>query len=113
MKRHSSFRSVIFIGATLLAGAGLVTAAGCAPTETRSGTGEFIDDTVITTRVKTAIAADRDLSAMQINVETFRGVVQLSGFVTSSDQIPKATRVAREVPGVQEVKNDIRVRPSN
>jgi osmotically-inducible protein OsmY len=83
---------------------------GCASTETKSGTGEYIDDTVITTKVKSAIFAEPDLKSMQINVETFKGVVQLSGFVDSSQSVNKAARVARGVNGVLSVKNDLIVR---
>lgn len=82
-------------------------AAGCAATPTRSSTGEFIDDTVITTRVKAALVRDPDLSAIEINVETFRGVVQLSGFVDTQAEINKAGQVARAVAGVEAVQNDI------
>lgn len=80
---------------------------GCASTDTRSGTGEYIDDTVITTKVKSAIFADPNLKGLQINVETFKGVVQLSGFVDSSQNINKAVDIARGVSGVVSVKNDL------
>ncbi|MCD6026990.1 MAG: transporter [Solimicrobium sp.] len=83
---------------------------GCASTATQEGTGEYIDDTVITAKVKAAILDHRDLNATEINVETFKGTVQLSGFVKSPADIPKATKVAREVKGVRNVKNDIHVK---
>lgn len=83
---------------------------GCASTSSQSGTGEYIDDTVITTKVKSAIFADPELKSLQINVETFKGVVQLSGFVDSAQSINKATDVARSVKGVVSVKNDLIVR---
>lgn len=83
---------------------------GCASTDSQSGTGEYIDDTVITTKVKSAVFADPDLKGLQINVETFKGVVQLSGFVDSSQSIKKATDVARGIKGVVSVKNDLIVR---
>lgn len=108
MNRIRSF-PVIFLAATLLGG-GLVTLAGCAPTETRSGTGEYIDDTVITTKVKAAIMNDPELKVTEINVETFRGVVQLSGFVSTNAQIQHAVAVARNVSGVTSVKNDMRLK---
>src|SRR5687767_9106053 len=92
---------------TLAATLGLLFAIGCASTRTQSSVGEVIDDTVITARVKAAIIKDDDLSASEINVETFKGVVQLSGFVSERSDIAKATVVAREVEGVTEVKNDI------
>lgn len=82
----------------------------CAPTAQREGTGEFIDDTVITGKVKAALVADPDLKATEINVETFKGTVQLSGFVASPDHIPKAAELARNVNGVKQVKNDIAVK---
>ncbi len=84
--------------------------AGCASTTKKEGTGEFIDDTVITTKVKAAIVADETLKATEINVETFKGVVQLSGFVKSPADITRAVDVARRVEGVKSVKNDIRLK---
>lgn len=88
----------------------LVTILGCAPTPTREGTGEYVDDTVITTKVKTAIFNEPTLKVLQINVETFRGTVQLSGFVRSQADMNKAVGVARGVSGVKSVKNDMRLR---
>lgn len=88
----------------------LLVSMGCASTSTREGTGEFIDDTVITTKVKAAIINDPTLKATEINVETFKGVVQLSGFVASQADINKAVEVARSVKGVHSVKNDMRVK---
>lgn len=85
-------------------------AAGCASTPTQSSTGELIDDTIITTKVKTAIFSEKELSAVQINVETFKGVVQLSGFVGERSDIAKATAVTRKVKGVVSVKNNIVVK---
>lgn len=108
MNRIRSF-PVIFLAATLMGG-GLVTLSGCAPTETRSGTGEYIDDTVITTKVKAAIMNDPELKVTEINVETFKGVVQLSGFVSTDAQIKHAVAVARNVSGVTSVKNDMRLK---
>lgn len=83
---------------------------GCAGTSTRESTGEYIDDTSITTRVKAAIFNDPSLKVAQINVETFRSVVQLSGFVSSGADAYRAGEVARTVRGVESVKNDIRVK---
>lgn len=94
--------------AALLAAAVLVT--GCAGTDKRASTGEVIDDTVITARIKAAFINDAELAANEINVETFKGVVQLSGFVSEASDIPRAAQVARSVPGVESVKNDIRAR---
>jgi osmotically-inducible protein OsmY len=95
---------------TLILGIVLVSFLGCASTSKQEGTGEYIDDTVITTKVKAAILNEPSLKVFQINVETFKGVVQLSGFVSSRDQINKAAEVARGVAGVTSVKNDIRLR---
>lgn len=85
-------------------------AIGCASTSTRESTGEYIDDTTITTKVKLAIFDEPSLKVAQINVETYKAVVQLSGFVSSSADISKAGSVARSVRGVVSVKNDIRLR---
>lgn len=83
---------------------------GCASTESSSGTGEYIDDTVITTKVKTAIFNESTLKSSEINVETYKGVVQLSGFVNSREDIDTAVRVARSVEGVKSVSNDMELR---
>lgn len=83
---------------------------GCASTAKQEGTGEYIDDTVITTKVKAAIFNEPTLKSTEINVETFKGVVQLSGFVSSDAGIKKAVEVARSVKGVTAVKNDMRVK---
>ena len=84
--------------------------AGCASTATQEGTGEYIDDTVITTKVKAAIFHEPTLKATEINVETFKGVVQLSGFVSSPANVNKAIELAGSVKGVKSVKNDMRVK---
>jgi osmotically-inducible protein OsmY len=83
---------------------------GCASTRTSEGTGAYIDDSAITTKVKSAILMDSSLKVLQINVETFKGQVQLSGFVDSSKSATKATEVARSVKGVVKVKNDLIVK---
>lgn len=83
---------------------------GCAGTDTRSATGEYIDDTVITGKVKAAILKHPDLRSSEINVETFKSVVQLSGFITSQAEIEAAVEVARSVAGVKAVTNDMRLR---
>ena len=83
---------------------------GCASTPKHEGTGEYLDDTVITTKVKTAIFSEPSLKSAEINVETFKGVVQLSGFVSSRADINKAVEVARGVNGVTSVKNDMRLK---
>jgi hyperosmotically inducible protein len=88
----------------------LASAWGCGSTSTKEGTGEYVDDSVITTKVKSAILNDSSLKVNEINVETFKGVVQLSGFVRSQTDIDKAVQVARGVAGVKSVKNDMRIK---
>ncbi|AXS83767.1 MULTISPECIES: BON domain-containing protein [Marinobacter] len=83
---------------------------GCASTESSSGTGEYIDDTVITTKVKAAIFNESTLKSAEINVETYKGVVQLSGFVSSREDIDTAVRVARGVKGVKSVTNGMELK---
>ena len=80
--------------------------AGCAPTSTREGTGEYIDDTIITSKIKAAFAADPTVKATEVKVETFKGTVQLSGFVESRESAQKAVQLARQVKGVREVRNN-------
>ena len=100
LKRCSAF----FMAALLLS------VLGCAATSTRESTGEYLDDTAITTRVKTAIFNEPTLKVLQINVETYKNVVQLSGFVNSGAEMNKAVEVARSVRGVASVKNDLRLK---
>jgi osmotically-inducible protein OsmY len=83
---------------------------GCASTRTNEGTVGYVDDTAITTKVKAAILTDSALKVLQINVETFKGVVQLSGFVNSAQSVMKAGEVARGIHGVVEVKNNLVVK---
>ena len=103
VKRHRILSFLVCIA--------LVTAfVGCASTQKREGTGEYIDDSAITTKVKAAIFNDPSLKVFQINVETFKGDVQLSGFVDSSQSAHKAGEVARGVKGVRSVKNNLIVK---
>jgi osmotically-inducible protein OsmY len=88
----------------------LVVMMGCTATSKQESTGEYIDDSYITTKVKSQILGDPDLKVLEINVETFKGVVQLSGFVSSREDINKAIRIAENVKGVKSVKNDMRVK---
>lgn len=88
----------------------LATTLGCASTSKHEGTGEYLDDSVITTKVKAAVFNEPSLKSSEINVETYKGVVQLSGFVSSESDIKKAVEVARSVKGVTSVKNDMRVK---
>lgn len=102
--------SIRSASAAILAAALL--AAGCAPTTTKRGTGEYVDDTAITTKVKAALLGDPDVKGTAVNVDTYRGVVQLSGFVASESEKQKATQKAAEVAGVTSVRNDLQIRPS-
>jgi hyperosmotically inducible protein len=88
----------------------IATFAACASTRTRSSTGEYVDDSVITTKIKTLLANDDFLKSFQISVETFKGKVQLSGFVNSKQAVKKAGEIARSVQGVQSVRNDLIVK---
>jgi osmotically-inducible protein OsmY len=88
----------------------LLTVTGCASTSTQEGTGEYFDDSIITTKVKAAILNEPTLSSAEINVETFKGVVQLSGFVRSTASIGKAVEVASKVGGVKSVKNSLQLK---
>ena len=97
------------LAATLLLIA-LASLLGCASSATQESAGEFIDDTWITTRVKASLIQDPEVRANEVNVETFKGVVQLSGFVSSSAAMDQAVRIARGIRGVNSVHNDIRVR---
>ncbi len=83
---------------------------GCASTATHESTGQYLDDSMITTAVKAAILNEPTLKVAEINVETFKGVVQLSGFVSSTQASYKAAEVARGVKGVISVKNDMRLK---
>jgi osmotically-inducible protein OsmY len=84
--------------------------AGCAATPTRESTGGYIDDSVITTKVKAELVNDPVTKARQISVETFKGVVQLSGFVNTAQEKDRAGEIARNVNGVVDVKNNINVK---
>lgn len=100
-------RSMLGAAAAALA---LPLIAACTPTRSRESAGEYIDDTTITAKVKAALVDDPNVKAREVNVETHRGVVQLSGFVTTQSEAQKAVEIARGVRGVQSVKNDIRLK---
>ena len=104
MKQLGKVLTAVFLAVTV------ATTVGCASTATTEGTGEYVDDTVLTTKVKAAIFNEPTLKSAEINVETFKGVVQLSGFVNSQADVNKAVTVARGVAGVKSVKNDMRVK---
>ena len=88
----------------------LMGALGCASSRTHEGTGQYVDDSVITTKVKAAILGEPGLKVSEVNVETYKGVVQLSGFVTSRADINSAVRVASAVGGVKSVTNEMQVK---
>jgi len=89
----------------------LITAlVACASTSKQSGAGEYVDDSVITTKIKSSLAADDFLKSFEISVETYKGTVQLSGFVDSQKAIDKAGEIARGVKGVKSVKNNLNVK---
>lgn len=101
MKQFNKYLSAVFLGLTLAA------VAGCASTRTQQGTGEYVDDSVITAKVKAAILEDPMTKVLEIKVKTFKGEVQLSGFVSSQAAANRAVELARGVKGVTSVKNDM------
>jgi len=103
VKRHRMLSILICVGLVAVF-------LGCASTAKKESTGEYIDDSVITTKVKAALVEDPVTKAYQINVETFKGEVQLSGFVDSAQAKAKAGEVARGVKGVKSVKNNLNVK---
>lgn len=100
--RHIATSATLFIGA--------VTLVACASTARTEGTGEYVDDAVITTKVKAAVLNDPNLKSAEINVETFKGKVQMSGFVGSQADINQAVKLARGVDGVNSVTNDMKLK---
>ena len=113
MNHIKTISTAIFMGVLTLAvgcsdNTGKVKTASTA-TET---TGEYLDDAMITTKVKAEVLKDSALKSYEINVETYKGVVQLNGFVSSEAEINKAAELTRSVKGVTSVKNDIRIKTS-
>ncbi|NTV70272.1 MAG: BON domain-containing protein [Azonexaceae bacterium] len=104
MNTFTKYVSAAFLALTLL------TAVGCASTSKSEGTSEYVSDSVITSKVKAAILGESTLKSAEINVETFKGIVQLSGFVSSQAAASKAVELARAVKGVSSVKNDMRIK---
>lgn len=94
----------------LLFAAVMFAVAGCAHIEDRSGPGEVVSDAWITTKVKTSLVDSPVVKAREVNVETYRGAVQLSGFVSSEMAMNEAVRIARDIKGVTAVKNDMRIK---
>ncbi len=88
----------------------LVAFVGCASTPTQEGTGEYFDDSVITAKVKTALFHEASLKSFDIKVQTFKGKVQLSGFVNTQADIDKAVEIAHNVKGVVEVRNSLQLK---
>jgi hyperosmotically inducible protein len=104
MKHLNKSLSALFLAAALMS------AAGCSSTPQKEGVGQYFDDSVITTKVKAALVNDPTTKATEINVETFKGVVQLSGFVSSQDAAYRAVDLARGVGGVKAVTNEMRLK---
>jgi osmotically-inducible protein OsmY len=88
----------------------IAASASCISAATQESAGEYIDDSVITTKVKSLLAEDNFLKSFQISVETFKGTVQLSGFVDSQKAINKAVEIVKSVKGVKSIKNDLIVK---
>ena len=105
MNKNLSRRLVLLAAAVAVS-----TLAACASTRTSEGSGEYVDDTVITAKVKAKVLDEPSLKSAEINVETFKGRVQLSGFVNSRADMDKAVVVARGVTGVTSVANDMRLK---
>jgi osmotically-inducible protein OsmY len=99
-KAISAFCAMLLVALTL---------SGCAGSSKKESTG-YIDDTVVTTKVKTALFNDKNIKSSEISVETFKGRVQLSGFVSSAESAKRAVEVARRVQGVRVVENDLRIK---
>lgn len=104
MNKIGKYLTALFLAVSV------VTAVGCASTSKQEGTGEYIDDSVITGKVKAALIKDETVKATEVNVETFKGAVQLSGFVASQAAANKAVEIARGISGVKSVKNDMRIK---
>jgi osmotically-inducible protein OsmY len=103
-----NIKSLLSLG--LLAGALSISLLGCQSSPTQESTGQYIDSSVVTTKVKAALLNASDVDSSNISVITYKGVVQLSGFVNSSEQKAKAAEVAAGVSGVQSVQNDLIVK---
>lgn len=101
---------VLSIITALAAGSGAVLTSGCASTATQESTGEMVDNTAVTAKVKAAFVKDEMVKALDVKVETFKGVVQLSGFVNTAEQKARAEQIAAGIPGVKSVTNSIQVK---
>ena len=109
MKTATQRFSILLIAAASAAVA-LTAVSGCASTSTQESTGQYMDDTTIPAKVKAAIFNDASLKSAEINVETFKGVVQLSGFVNSAADIQRAVHLVQSISGVRSVRNDMRLK---
>lgn len=98
------------LASAVLASVVALSLAGCAPGPKKEGTGGYIDDTVITTKVKAQLLGTKELKSTEINVETFKGRVQLSGFVATPQDASRAVEVTRKVQGVTSVVNNIQIK---
>jgi osmotically-inducible protein OsmY len=104
MKQPKRSISAVFLAVTL------GTTMGCAANLPEESTGEYVDDAVITTKVKASILDQPSLKSSEFHVETFKGTVYLSGFVASQSNMDKAVELARNVNGVRSVKSDMRLK---
>ena len=104
MRQFGKYLASIFLALAL------ITLVGCAATASKEGTGEYFDDSVITAKVKASILDQPMLKVLDIKVDTFKGIVHLCGAVDSSAEVRRAAEVARGVPGVKSVRNDLKVR---
>jgi osmotically-inducible protein OsmY len=104
MKKRNAFISYLFV--LLL----ITTFVACASTSKQESTGDYVDDSVITTKVKSLLVADDFLKSFEISVETRKGVVQLGGWVSTQEAVNKAGHIARNVGGVKSVKNNLTVK---
>ncbi|MFZ2855412.1 MAG: BON domain-containing protein [Rhodocyclaceae bacterium] len=110
MKRKISLSAFLLLGALPLAAIAAEPEALADNSPTKESTGEYIDDAAITAKVKTAFLQDKDVKAINVKMETFKGNVQLSGFAEKSIEIERAVQIASKVPGVMSVQNSIRLR---
>ena len=100
----------LLVSVLALTGGAAVFQTGCASTRTQQSTGEMVDDAAITTKVKAAFVRDPLVKALDVSVDTFKGTVQLSGFVNTAEEKARAEQVARTVSGVTNVQNNLAVK---
>jgi osmotically-inducible protein OsmY len=103
-------KTISWLKTLSLSSAVLLTLAGCAGNGMQRSTGQYVDDKTISMRVKTALISDKEVKARNVDVETYKGVVELSGFVESRDEAERAVSLAQKVDGVKSVKDDMHVR---